>query len=160
MDIKVRALAQGLGEQNVESRNSPSCRPHLFFRTGPPSVTWRSSLICKIKQTDMFRPRANRQLLDLHEPSSLQHRPHIEAARVPQLRGKDVRFDEEFETGPPGAIVSPRHLPAGALSVNLVVLLESKVDVWCERCNFDGLNQETRVYATGAKPAVRYGSVA
>jgi hypothetical protein len=62
----------------------------------------------------------------------LQHRPHIEAAQVSQLRGKDAKLDEEFETV--RAIVSPRHRPAGALHANSVGLLESKVDAWCERC--------------------------
>ncbi|KAI3487686.1 hypothetical protein L1887_48292 [Cichorium endivia] len=33
----------------------------------------------------------------------LQHRPHIEAAQVSQLRGKDAKLDEEFETVPLGA---------------------------------------------------------
>ncbi|GAC72872.1 translation elongation factor EF-1 alpha/Tu, partial [Moesziomyces antarcticus T-34] len=60
----------------------------------------------------------------------LQHRPHIEAAQVSQLRGKDAKLDEEFETVPLGAIVSPRHRPAGALHANSVGLLESKVDAW------------------------------
>ncbi|ETS61223.1 elongation factor 1-alpha [Moesziomyces aphidis] len=58
----------------------------------------------------------------------LQHRPHIEAAQVSQLRGKDAKLDEEFETV--RAIVSPRHRPAGALHANSVGLLESKVDAW------------------------------